>query len=160
LAEDLEPVADGGAPAIDDATLAEAARRSERDMRRFPTWGQMHRMQLTHPLGNLPLIGWRYRYGDRPGEGSLTTVMKTGSNLTNRRHRATFGANARHLSDMADPDANYFVLYGGQDGWLRSSTQLDQAPMFLDGRLIRVPMTAEAVEAAFPIVMRFEPSTP
>ena len=26
----------------------------------------------------------------------------------------TYGSNARHISDMSDPDGNYFVLLGGQ----------------------------------------------
>ena len=85
------------------------------------------------------------------------TLMKTAHDAAGERHFVQYGANARHISDMADPDANYFVLLGGQDGWLGSSTLLDQWPLWRDGDYVRMPLTPDAVRAAFPRVMTLEP---
>lgn len=126
-------------------------------LERFGTWGEMHRLGLTHPLADAPLIGGRYAFTDLPLAGSSHTVMKTAHGLTDRRHDANYGSNARHLSDMSDMDENYFVLLGGQDGWLRSTTFLDQLALWRRGDYIRVPLRPETARRAFPHAMVLAP---
>jgi penicillin amidase len=128
------------------SSLARAAKRLDD----FPTWGDMHRLVLQHPLAFLPLIGGRYRFADYPIGGSTDSLMKTAHGATDERHRASYGANARHISDLGDLDSNYFVILGGQDGWLNSATFLDQVPLWLEGRYITMPLRLETVQATFP----------
>jgi penicillin amidase len=109
------------------------------------TWGDRHRLLIRHPLGSIPLVGGRYRFLDLPAGGSSETLMKTAHGPADGRHRVQYGSQARHISDLADPDANYFVLLGGQDGWFNSSTFLDQVELWREGRYIQVPMTVAAV---------------
>ena len=116
----------------------------------FGTWGGMHRLQLAHLLGRVPLIGSRYRFGNFPASGSSATVMKTAHRFTDEKHNTTYGSNARHISDMSDPDRNYFVLLGGQDGWLGSTTFLSQYPLWEKGKYIQVPLLLETVKRKFP----------
>jgi penicillin amidase len=123
----------------------------------YPTWGDMHRLALRHPLQFLPVVGSRYRFVDVPIGGSTDTLMKTAHGLTDERHAASYGANARHISDLSDPDRNYFVLLGGQDGWLSSTTFLDQVPIWLDGDYVTMPLTPAAVERRFPHRMELRP---
>jgi len=130
--------------------VREAARASQRDFARGRTWGDMHRIRLAHPIGSVPVIGARYRWGDFPAGGSATTVWKSSHSVTNEPHDATFGQNARHVSDLSDPDANWFVILGGQDGWFGSENLLDQAPLWRDGRYVRIPLREASVRAAFP----------
>ncbi|HEY7610751.1 MAG TPA: penicillin acylase family protein, partial [Alphaproteobacteria bacterium] len=129
--------------------LAEALAEAGRKLGRFKTWGAMHRLQLTHPLAFAPLIGGRYRFGDLPTGGSTESLMKTAHNSTGERHFTRYGQQARFVADLADPDANYFVLLGGQDGWLGSATALDQLRLWQDGEYIQVPLRPEAVRARF-----------
>ncbi len=136
--EDLRPALERGLKAAAEA-LGE-----------FADWGAMHRLWLAHPLGALPLVGGRYRFVDEAIGGSNDTLMKTAHVLTATRHNARYGSTARHISDMSDPDANYFVLLGGQDGWLNSSTFLDQLPLWLEGAYIRMPLRMETVRQDFP----------
>jgi penicillin amidase len=58
---------------------------------------------------------------------------------------------------MADPDANWFTLFGGQDGWLGSAGFADQVPLWRARRGIRMPLRTETVAAEFPLVTRLEP---
>jgi len=130
------------------------------DLARFAAWGDMHRLGLQHPLGFLPLIGGRYRFGDHPISGSSNTLMKSAHGSTNERHTARYGTNARHISDLADPDRNWFVLMGGQDGWLNSASFLDQVPLFLQGAYVEVPLRIETARRTFPHKTRLAPRAP
>ena len=88
------------------------------------SWSEMHRMELSHPLSNLPLVGSRYRFQEYGTGGNTETLMCSSSGTIPCNRKVRYGSNARHVSDMSDPDANFFALIGGQDGWLGSSTLL------------------------------------
>lgn len=137
-----------------DSTLAAALRRAApkatHGLRRHRVWGKLHRQELQHFLGSIPLPGRRYRFGNAPASGGNDTLWKSGNKLTGRRHRSPFASTARQICDMSDPDNTWFVLLGGQDGWLGSTTLLDQSALFRDGRYIRMPLRLEAVRAEFP----------
>lgn len=135
--------------AADDATLIAAA---ETAMAAVPTvieehgsWGSIHRMRIQMLQGNIPVIGGRYQFIEYGVGGSQETVMKSAHDETVDAHTVNYGAQSRHISDLSDPDANYFVLLGGQDGWINSSTQLDQVDLWRAGSLIRVPLRVETV---------------
>ena len=122
----------------------------------FAGWGEMHRLSLAHPLANVPLIGGRYEFAEAGVGGSSATLMKTAHDATGDRHTVDYGSNARHISDMTDPDENYFVLLGGQDGWFNSTTMLDQWALWRRGAYVRVPLTLAEVRARFPHVLLLE----
>jgi len=130
--------------------LKAALRDAATAMTRRAAWGGIHRLRLGHLLGLLPFIGRAYRVADLPAAGSSETLLKTAHPLAGKRHASHYGSSARHISDLADPDRNYFVLLGGQDGWLGSTTFADQIALWQRGEYVRVPLTPEAVAAAFP----------
>ena len=146
--------------AADEETLREALAAGLRvaagGRKSFAGWGDMHRISLAHPLSRIPLIGGRYRFAEAGVGGSSETVMKTAHNTTAERHGVTYGSNARHISDMSDPDANWFVLLGGQDGWFNSSTMMDQWALWRSGDYVRVPLTPSEVRATFPHALALE----
>jgi penicillin amidase len=131
------------------AELDRAVGRAAAGFWRYADWGDMHRLSLDHPLGLLPVLGRHYRFGRYRAGGSTDTVMKTAHGPAGRRHVTRFGACARHISDLADEDSNYFALLGGQDGWLGSSTFLDQLPLWQRGEYVEVPLRLETVQARF-----------
>lgn len=145
-----------------DAVLLEAARQglaaAEGPLERYRVWGDIHKMPVATLFAQAPLIGNRYRFDSFPVGGSQETVMKSAHPDTVEPHRVSYGAQARHISDMADPDANHFVLLGGQDGWFNSSTQLDQIDLWRRGELVRVPLTPEAVAREAVLVHRLQPA--
>jgi penicillin amidase len=75
--------------------------------------------------------------------------MKTAHGAVEGRHPTRYGSNARHISDLSDPDRNWFVLLGGQDGWINSANSLDQSKLWLEGRYIQVPLRIESVRDRF-----------
>lgn len=145
---------------VDDAALAPmiaaALARAEVTLKRHGTWGAVHRLQLNHQLADLPLGGAAYRFVDLPSGGSNETLMKAAHGLKSEPGRVRYGAQARHVSDMSHPDANWFVLLGGQDGWFNSSTFLDQVPLWREGRYVRLPLEPETVAREFPRALVLE----
>jgi penicillin amidase len=137
-----------------DAAIANAAA----DFGEGVEWGAMHRLRLRHPAGNVPVLGRPYQFGDYPINGSTGTIHKSAHGVTNELHGTTFGANSRHVSDLSDPDANDFVLIGGQDGYLGSENYLDQWAMFQRGEFVRVPLREETARASFTRVTRLRAS--
>jgi penicillin amidase len=137
---------------------ADAAKAAQTDFARHGTWGAVHRLRLEHPFSRVPLIGHRYKFTDDPVAGGNETLMKTAHGVSRDVHRVNLGAVARHVSDLADPDANDFCLLGGQDGWLGSETFDDQYALWRDGRYIRVPLSAAAVAMSFPRVVSLRPA--
>ena len=129
--------------------LRRAARKAARDFRRGVSWGERHRLRLAHPLGLIPMIGRRYRFADLPAAGTSESLMKTAHGLTNRRHAAAYGSVARHISDLSDPDANYFALLGGQDGWFGSCNFTDQVALWQRGEYIALPLRASSAAKSF-----------
>lgn len=153
LREDIAGTDDATLTRLLDDALSEAAKTIDD----YATWGDMHRMELRHPLAFLPIIGGRFRFGDYAVGGSSDTLMKTAHGATSKRHTVRYGSQARHISDLSDPDANWFVLLGGQDGWFNSSTFLDQAGLWRQGRYITMPLRPETVRATFPHTMTLNP---
>lgn len=113
-------------------------------------WGDIHKLRVQHVFGNLPLIGGPYRIGEISVPGSRETVFKTSHQLTDEEHTSTFGAQSRHISDLSDPDENYFVLFGGQDGRINSPNFKDQVDLWQRGEYVRIPLSAAGVKRAFP----------
>ncbi|TVR96840.1 MAG: penicillin acylase family protein [Rhodospirillales bacterium] len=132
------------------AALARALPPAAKAVRRHRTWGSAHRLRLQHMFARLPLIGRRHVHLDAATGGGNDTVMKTAHGFAGKRHAVRYGANARHVSDLADLDANHAVLLGGQDGWLGSRTFTDQVALWQRREMIPLPLRTEAVAAAFP----------
>ena len=84
-------------------------------------WGDVHFLELRHVLSRAPLLGRKYVYARRPIAGSSSTVNKSAHVDGATVHAATYGAVARHVSDLSDEDENYFVMLGGEDGNLASA---------------------------------------
>lgn len=129
-----------------EGALAAAARL----LRRHSTWGALHRLRLRHLFAQVPLLGRRYMFGEFPSPGGNDTLHKTGFRMSHDRHDVSYGACARHISNLADPDDNRFVLLGGQDGWFRSANFLDQAKLWRSGAYTTVPLRVETARARFP----------
>ena len=132
--------------------------KTEKRVRRYAVWGDMHRLDAAHWLGRLPVLGRAFRLARFPVGGSRETPMKTAHGLVAAPHVAVYGSQARHISDLSDPDENYFVLFGGQDGWLGSANFADQIGLWRQENYIRMPLRAETIVAEFPLLMDLEPA--
>jgi len=130
--------------------LRDALDAAAKDAADFPTWGDMHHMRVRSVFGLIPVIGSRFVIEDYATSGSRETVMKAAHGLVRERHYATYGSQSRFLADMGDDDANWFVLFGGEDGWMGSANFADQMPLWRENRTIRMPLRPATIAAEFP----------
>jgi penicillin amidase len=130
-----------------DENLAAALTMAKESLLAFPSWGEMHRLTLTHNFSMIPVIGARYRFADLPWPGSTETLWRAAHGLSAGRLQTGFGSDARHISDMSDLDSNWFALLGGNDGWINSANFMDQVDAFRDQALIQLPLRPESVRA-------------
>ncbi|QNT68682.1 penicillin acylase family protein [Defluviicoccus vanus] len=140
-----------------ETILRWALQAGARDASRFCNWGDMHRLQIGTSLARFPYLGRIFVIRDLASGGSRQTPMKMSHGLERGRHNATFGSMARHISDLSDEDSNWFALLGGQDGWIGSSTFIDQLQLWQDRRYIRMPLRPATVAKEFPNVMTLTP---
>jgi penicillin amidase len=139
--------------------LQQAIKKAIKDSRKYKNWGEMHRLNVRHILGRIPIIGGRYRFGNYPAAGSYNSAMKTAHEISNKKHDTFYGANSRFIAMMRDMDENYFVLLGGQDGWLGSESFVDQVPLWLEGEYIQIPLRIDNVQKFFPNQMQLRSKT-
>lgn len=118
-----------------------------------PSWGDLHTLTLSHALGNTPVVGSLFRFGEVPVNGGISTIHKSAHDVTTGPHAVRYGASARHISDMSDEDANYFSLVGGQDGYLGSANYLDMFELWQRGDYVQVPLNPATAAATFPYVL-------
>lgn len=130
--------------------LRRAARRALAASRRHRSWGDMHRLRIGHLLSLVPLLGHGLVVAEWGAGGSRESPMKNAHGLVSGRHRVQYGAQARHLSDLSDPDANHFVLLGGNDGWIGSAAYADQLALWRDRRYLQLPLRRSSIDRLFP----------
>lgn len=132
-----------------DAALGEAADVAGKPFETNRTWGTLHKVRLQHPLGRLPWLAGRLARLEFPSPGSNDTLLKAMHPVGTEAHTVPFGANARFVADLSDPDETYGVVLGGQDGWPGSRTLFDQVGAFRRGDMIRLPLTLQRIADEF-----------
>ena len=137
--------------------VARALRKAAPDFQRFVDWGAMHRQRAAYVLGDVPLVGRLFVWDEYPTAGSRETIMKTNHELSNQQTTTSYGSQSRHISLMGDPDENYFVLFGGQDGWLGSANLVDQVSIWKKGEYLRIPLDPRKVEREWEYNMVLSP---
>lgn len=113
------------------------------------TWGDFHRIQIAHVLAKVPLFGRRLIYRELAADGSRNSLHKQSFIMGKKKGLVGFGANARHISNMADINENYFVLFGSQEGYLKYSEQTDQTRLWQRGDYIKMPLDLKEVAQRF-----------
>jgi penicillin amidase len=137
------------APPLVEYAVAYVLEQVVAGWRRWGTWGAVHRYRPAHHFSALPVLGRRFRATTFAAPGGDDTLHKTGHGFVTEPHFVRFGSCARHVSDLADPDVNFFVLLGGQDGWLGSENFYDQVALWQQGTYVTVPLRDASIAARF-----------
>ncbi len=103
--------------------LVQALRLAVDDLRtrfdgRLPTWGELNRARLAHPLGQLPLVGRFFEPEARPISGSPTApfASMTAAFAYVAESDLYAGPSWRFIADLHDWDASRAALPGGECG--------------------------------------------
>jgi penicillin amidase len=133
--------------------MSHGAKRAALAISKGRCWGDAHLLHLAHPLARLPICGRKFGVQIFGVPGSNDTLYKTGHGPARRgrqgSHRVTYGSSARHLADFVDPDANFVIIMGGQDGWIGSVNATDQIPLWREGKYLHLPLAPASAAAHF-----------
>jgi penicillin G amidase len=98
----------------------------------MPTWGDLHRLVLAHPLAAIPGLEPLFVAADVPIGGDEQTVAQSGSD-GRLGHRAAVIASWRVVWDLADLDRSVSVLPNGISGNPASPHWSDQVDEYAKG---------------------------
>jgi len=125
--------------------------KAQKDYSKYENWGSIHKVRLAHIFSNIPLLGSKYIYKELEVDGTSDTVYKTAHEFSTNSHYAYYGTNSRHISDLSNINENYYVLLGGQDGWLNSDNFIDQEALFYEFDYIKFPLDIKSIDNSFKI---------
>jgi penicillin G amidase len=106
-----------------DAALAELSKRFGTDRAGW-SWGEANRLQVKHPLGRIPGLGWLF---------NPPSVRQTGASAVVKASSPAYGQSMRFIVDWGAPDAATLVVPFGVSGHLGSPHRLDQFPFWQAG---------------------------
>jgi penicillin amidase len=142
-----------------EKALARTCRELERRLGPDPAawaWGEVHTLELAHPLGAIPGLGKLLGRGPMALPGDTDTVWAGWQPAPGRAAPITTGPGIRFIADLADPDNTRIVLCGGQSGHPASGSYDDQLTDWLLGRTRRLHWSDEAIRASTVATLRLE----
>lgn len=138
---------------VDEAKLKsyveDTLKANKKPLDEFKVWGDYTVFSPAPFVGRLPLIGSRYRLAEMPISGGNDTLNKYGRPFKPEKAEVSYGASARHISDMASLDENYFVMNGGQDSWMMNENIGDQLELWQKGDYLKIPLSWDKVLGSF-----------
>lgn len=120
-------------------------------------YGELHRLELQHVLGTLPVIGNIFNRGPFPLPGSATTVAAFASPWRGLGAAVDQGPTMRSIAVVGDGDRSLAVLPGGQSGHPFDPHYDDQLELFLDGDMHPVAWSEEAIARVTVSTLRLTP---
>lgn len=129
--------------------IREAIQVIKSPLNKYENWGDYHVQVVRSPLGLIPFLGKRFEFFEYPAAGGSTTFNKSAFSPGFSKARVTFGAQVRHISDMSNLDSNYFIMLGGNDGWLTNPHLYDQIDLWKEGGYIKLPLDLDSVKKEF-----------
>lgn len=84
-------------------------------------------------------------------------MLKSANSVARARHSMSFGAHARRISDLSDPDENYLLLLGCQDSWFGSRHSADQIQLWRRCSHVKNPLRLRSVTHSICDVTRLVP---
>jgi penicillin amidase len=102
-------------------------------------WGQLHPLDMAHPLGRSAALHWLWSIGPYEQGGTLDTVRAMGLG---------HGPAMRFVTDLSNFDNSLMEIPTGESGQYASPHYRDQFPEWFAGRGIAAPFSESAEEAA------------
>ena len=119
-----------------DAAMAETARASGRDIAAW-RWGEVHRADFDHPLGDVPILGGMFEnMVPVPGDGSTVNVAHF--SYAAGSYDVFHAASMRAIYDLSDLNNSRFMHAPGQSGHPLSPHHGDLAGRWARGEYFQI----------------------
>ncbi len=139
-----------------DQAIAAGVARAVKSLRQFYqcdpegwTWGRLHTLTFTHPLGRQGILAKALNVGPFQMGGSNSTINPANYyfDVERKPYPVVAGASMRTVVDFGNVNAAHMVITLGQSGNRFSSHYSDQLPFWLRGESLPIWNTAEEIEA-------------
>lgn len=122
------------------------------------SWGAVHGLVLTHPLGIRPPLDKVFNRGPYPTGGDHDTVAQAGRTADEFGSNVTGLANLRAVHDVGNWDECRYVIAGGQSGNPFSPHYDDLLEYWLRGEMVRMAWSKETVKRAAVQTLQLQPA--
>ncbi|MCX8123726.1 MAG: penicillin acylase family protein [Spirochaetes bacterium] len=121
-------------------------------------WGSAHKLVLKHPLGEVKILDWMFRYnrGPYPVGGSFHTVCPYSYKLTNP-FVITDGASQRHIYPMHNLNESLTVIPTGISGHTASPYYCNQTQMYVEMKYHNDYIDSELIQRNAKFIMTLLP---
>ncbi|WP_415063925.1 penicillin acylase family protein [Bdellovibrio sp.] len=99
-----------------------------------PTWGSLHTVEYTHPLGRSFPLNLIFNLGPYPMPGAYNEINNNKMRALGGDFKVIAGPSTRRIIDFANPQKSWGINPIGISGHLLSPFYKDQVPMFLEGK--------------------------
>ena len=106
-----------------DAAIAELSNRFGKDRARW-SWGEANRLQVRHPLGRIPGLGWLF---------NPPSIKQAGASAVVKASSPAYGQSMRFIVDWGASEAATLVVPFGVSGHVGSPHRFDQLPFWSAG---------------------------
>lgn len=138
-------------PALLDASLAAGWQQAQTLMGRDPAtwrWGDLHRVRIAHPLARIPAIAAAFPAIDGEGSGGDSYTVMARWLGDGPSWRVGGGASYLQVIDVGAWDNSLMLNLPGQSNDPRSPHYRDQYAPWCAGRMLPMPFSRAAVDAA------------
>lgn len=104
------------------------------ELTRGRTWGDLHTIEYTHPLGRSFPLSKIFNLGPYPMPGAYNEINNNKMRGLGGDFRVVAGPSTRRVIDMAQPELSWGISPIGLSGHLLSPFYQDQVELFLDGK--------------------------
>lgn len=113
-----------------------------------PTWGTLHTIEYTHPLGRSYPLNKIFNLGPYPMPGSYNDINNNKMRSMGGDFKVVAGPSTRRIIDFANPQKSWGINPIGNSGHMLSPFYKDQVQMFLDGKYRPQLMDEKDIAAA------------
>lgn len=98
------------------------------------TWGDIHTIEYTHPLGRTAPLNLIFNLGPYPMPGAYNDINNNKMKALGGNFKVTSGPSTRRIVDFSEPQKSWGINPIGISGHMLSPFYKDQVQMFIDGK--------------------------
>lgn len=128
--------------------ITEGFKKTTDTLHKSRTWGDLHTVEYTHPLGRTYPLSLIFNLGPYPIPGAYNDINNNKMKALGGNFKVTAGPSTRRIVDFSQPQNSWGINPIGISGHMLSPFYKDQVQMFIDGKYRHQLMDEKEIAAA------------